>query len=306
MKSVTLTILTLVASFSLHADPVQQLKDMISMTAVVEGKAVLSRGTTNTLSKFGTQPKTWFLIDYRSASDADLLAAGGQSYEMTWSFSGNNVQAMHRSETLPLKIVPGGQGRIGPEGLAERSLSRLSYLSRFGLHIADTNLVWDGLSFSGTPLTFFFPEGSQIAGWIEVSNSLPIRIHSTLTTPKNLSTRITELSDHDKLGFPRRWRLVIDGSNIPSAIEFPEISFEHRQFPDSLGYTPSMLGESGREFAIFYTNRTAHTVGSDGVMRKPNPPSPLRDPSSVPWWIGIGVVVLAATVATIAGRLKRR
>lgn len=306
MKSVTLTILTLVASFSLHADPVQRLKGMISMTAVVEGKVVMSQGTTNTLAKFGSQPKTWFLTDYKSNSDADTFTGAGQSYDLTWSFSGNNVQAMPRSETLDLKMVLGGRGRVGPEGLAERALTKFSYLTRFGLHIADTDLVWDGSTFSCIPLTFFFPKGGQLSGQIEVSNSVPIRIRSTLTTPTRVSSRITELSDHDTNGFPRKWRLVIDGTPAAHSFEFTEISFETRQFADSAGYTPSMLGETGRDFAVFFTNRTAHTVGPDGVMRKAMPFSPLQDPSSAPWWIGVGVVGLAATLAVIARGWKRR
>jgi len=312
VKTILLPILLLLASGVClrgvdESIAVQRLKDMISMIPPVEGVVVETIGTTNDFVTFGNQtPGTWFFIQNKPNSETDQLMAAGQSYLMTWAYSGNMVQALPRAETLALQTVPGGEGRLAPETFAEHCLMLLSYRTRFGLHVAETNLHWNDLSFEAFTQNPSFPDGSKISGKIEVSNGIPVRIRATLTTPSRVSTRITELSRHDTNGFPRVWNLSIDGKPAVRSIHFRELTFAPRYFVDGDGYTPSLLGESGRQFAIYYSNRTQHVMDPRGGMREITSLSPLTDSASGPWFIGIGVIGVAATIAIFVTRKTRQ
>lgn len=298
--------LVLATASGLHADPVQRLKDMISMRPPVEGVVVETSGQTNKSSKFGIQAGgTWFSLQNQPNTDDQTLVAAGQSMKMTWSFSGNMVQAIPRGDTVALRLVPGATGRLAPEATAESSLGLLSYRTRFGLHVAETNILWDGLAFEATAETPNLA-GGKITGRIEVSNSLPVRIHYSIKTQDRVSSRITELSGHDTNGFPRRWNLSIDGVPSSRSFYFQELSFAPRTFPDGEGYTPSLLGENGREFAIFYSNRTQHVVDPSGTIREVDSLTPIVNETSGPWLIGVGVIGVAAAVAIAVTRHKRQ
>ena len=304
-KATTLLLLPFIVS-PLLADPVQRLKDMISMRPPVEGVVVQTSGETNQWASFGVQSGgTWFFMENRPNSENELRHASGQSRTMTWAYSGNMVQALPKADTVALQTVPGSTGRLAPESAAEGLLAALSYRTRFGLHIAGTNIAWDGLTFEATAETPNFA-GGLVTGRIEVSNSVPISIHYSIKTPTRVSNRITELSGHDTNGFPRRWKLSIDGSPPTRSFYFAELSFAPRTFVDSDGYTPSMFGETGRQFAIFYSNRTQQVVDPSGTMREVASLSPATNKTSGPWLIGVGVMGVAAAIAIAVTRNKRQ
>jgi hypothetical protein len=144
-----------------------------------------------------------------------------------------------------------------------------------------------------------------ITGELVVEDGRPKALICNSVTDGQPLSRVTEFTSWDKDGFPMSWQIRARGRLLGRLISLTNLTFGIRQFPDSDGYTPSLLGEQGRSHAILYSNRTAHVVDTKGqLVAQPVPPieALVRRGN---WSIWIGVVGLVAALTAAGWRIKR-
>lgn len=280
---------------------IARMKRMIEMREPVEGKFTVVSSGKEVEYEFGLQANTWFCRNPDGPGGRPLLA--GQSYGMTWVAGGNSVLAIPRSETKPLIYGASPEGLTRAEAGALMMLPWIHSGSRFGLDIASTNLTWDGLSFAGESVP---KSWGGVRGELIVREGRPIRIECRHKGPGGRDlVRVSSFTSHDADGLPLSWDLTVNGTPTGRSVRLASLKFGARSFPNSDGYTPTLFGEEGREFAIFYSNRTAHVVGENGSLES-QPEAPVEAfVERGGWWIWGGVGALLACVIAVFRRVKR-
>jgi len=310
----TLLILLLFSRCPCQAgtESIERIKRMITMTQPLEGTFSISNTATtkrfdnaNTqVFEIGIQEGTWYVKNPRGPRDSPN--ACGQSYAMTWVFGGNTVHVLPRKDTIPLVSMAGDTG-LNPERICQGQLAMLEFVTRFGLHIAQTNgFRWDGLKFSSKGARNMNSSGS-VSGEIEVVDGIPLRVVTDWQGQDGAQRKVFHLKNHDSNGFPTSIEVSNNGLQSQKSIHISNLRFGPRNFPDGDGYTPSFLGESGREYTLFYTNRVAQVIDENGKFETRDAPlvssgsdSLLRSRS---FWLGL--VGLAAAFTTAVWLFKR-
>jgi hypothetical protein len=305
LKAATLCLILSFGCLSAESESVERIKRMISLNQPLEGTFTVSNSGTNQIYEIGIQPGTWYVRNPQGPRDSAM--SSGQSYSMTWAFGGNSVHVLPIKDTRPL-IPMGSVTGVGPEGRCQGDLGMLHFVTRFGVHSAETNgLKWDGLEFHGQGSASMTASG-PVSGQIEVSQGIPMRVVTNWKNDYGTHKRVFNFVSHDTNGFPIAIEISNDGKRSPKTIRISDLRFGSREFKDSDGYTPSLLHEGGREFTFFYSNRVAQVIGPDGEIQvQPKAPPAIAEGSAVfesrSFWF---VVVGLAAVITAAIWFKKR